>query len=477
MRQRLDVPQRPLRRGVAESRQPGHGLLGGEPQRLRGHACHGLQQRPVEQLLVQPPDLVGVLAELREQHLPLRQPPISVQPDRAREPAQRRGVVIGREEVRTQQPLQLQPVLQRAQEPVRTPEVRRVVAPDVPAGAQRGQRGRRRLNAQVLVRTSVHELQQLHRELDVPQTTAAELELAVGEPGGHVVLDAAAHRLHVLDEVLTLGRRPHVRPHDVEVRLTQLGVTRDRPGLQQRLELPGPRPLLVVGGVSVQRADQRTRLALRPQRRVDLEARLAGDLHHRAGQPRRHAQIALADEHDVDVTHVVQLVRAALAHRDHREPAPVRAVDPVRGELQRRPQRRHGEIRELCGHGVVRHEGQRRLDDVRQVVGCHEQQLRAVLGAQHVAIGKLQRHVDPVGQRTPPVRVRDEEVRQRGRRAEHGEQTPAHDLVLVQRDRQGIPVGGCLEPLQPAQREIGIRAPGQREQHRLGALGGTAVSP
>jgi hypothetical protein len=114
---------------------------------------------------------------------------------------------------------------------------------------------------------------------------------------------------------------------------------------------------------------------------------------------------------------------------------------------------------------------------VRQVVRGHEQQFRPVLGAQHVVFREFQRHVDPVGQRTPPFGVLDEEVRQRGGRAEHGEQPPAHHDVLVQRGRQGVPVGDGVQAFEAPQREVRIGAAGQREQHRLGPLGGPAVSP
>ena len=57
----------------------------------------------------------------------------------------------------------------------------------------------------------MHQLQQLHGELDVAQATAAELDLAFDEVGGQVLDHPAAHGLHVGDEVRALGGRPDQR--------------------------------------------------------------------------------------------------------------------------------------------------------------------------------------------------------------------------------------------------------------------------
>jgi hypothetical protein len=83
--------------------------------------------------------------------------------------------------------------------------------------------------------------------------------------------------------------------------------------------------------VAGQRAHQRAGLALRTQRRVDLPDRALGglvraDLHHRGGQLSRDPQggllVVLVDRRlghkdHVDIADVVELVAAALAHRDH----------------------------------------------------------------------------------------------------------------------------------------------------------------
>ncbi len=122
--------------------------------------------------------------------------------ERTAEAAQDGGV--GRQRVRAAQLVQLEQVLGLAQEPVRLPEVLGVGAADVALVGQGGQGGERGGDAEPLVGPAVHELQQLDGELDVAQAPGAELELAARHVLGQRVDDPAAHRLHVLDEVLPL---------------------------------------------------------------------------------------------------------------------------------------------------------------------------------------------------------------------------------------------------------------------------------
>ena len=208
----------------------------------------------------------------------------------ARQPAQRLVVVGFGQHVGALEPLQLQPVFEQPQELVRRGHVGGVVAADVATRAKRGQRVDRRRDMQRLVVAAVHQLQQLHGELDVAQPAGAELELAGPHPGGHEFLDAPAHRLHLGHEVLTLARRPHHRHQRVDVLLAELGIAGGGPGLQQRLELPRLGPPLVVRDVRVQRAHQLAVLAFGPQRRVDLEEGVGGEPHHLAGHPGRDAR-------------------------------------------------------------------------------------------------------------------------------------------------------------------------------------------
>ena len=250
-----------------------------------GHARRRVEQRPVEQLLVQPAHPPGVAAPLLQQHTDRVVAPVGPELGRAGQPAQGVRVVLGGQQVGPAHPVQLQPVLEQAQEAVRRGEVGAVVTPDVAAARERGQRVEGRRRPQGGIGAAVHELEQLHGELDVAQSAAAELELAVGVIGTDVLLDAAAHGLDVGDEVGAARGGPHHGRDRLGVGLAQLGVAGHRPGLQQCLELPRLGPPLVVGDVPVEGADQRALPALGPQVRVDGEARLPRDAHHPAREP------------------------------------------------------------------------------------------------------------------------------------------------------------------------------------------------
>ena len=191
--QRVDVAQRPGRVQVAESLEAGPGLGRRQPGGLGGQPGHRVEQRAVEQLLVQPPDLAGVTAPLLVE---LGRRVGADTGDRGLEPFLVRSVccshrpaqpaeygrVLG-QGVGAAQPVQLEQVLGAAQEPVGGAELVRVGPADVPPGGQRGQRGQRRRRSQRLVGAAVDELQQLDRELDVAQPARTELELASGLPG------------------------------------------------------------------------------------------------------------------------------------------------------------------------------------------------------------------------------------------------------------------------------------------------------
>ncbi len=403
------------------------------------------------------------------------------------------------------QPLQLQAVLEEAQEAVGRREVRPVVAADVAAVRQRPQRVERRTRAQCLVGAPVHELEQLHRELDVAQAARSELELPGPLVGADVLLDAPPHGLHVADEVRPARGAPHHRRDGLGVRLAQLRVARDGPGLEQRLELPGLGPPLVVGDVAVEGAHERALTALGAQVGVHLEAGLAQDPHHPACEPGGGGVGGLRDEHDVDVADVVQLVAAALAHGDDREPARIAAL--VVGELgdgdgQRRPQRGGGEVRQP-GRDVldVQHR-QLGLGDGGEVGGREHHQLVAVGGAQRLDGGRSgelcsastrcacrrcvrdrrrppraappwgpRRPRVPIAQPVPAVGVQREVVGERRRAPEQGEQPAPQPHLGAQRrvERRPVREGGD-EPLHGPQREIRVGTAGQRPHDLLSAL-------
>ena len=128
------------------------------------------------------------------------------------------------------QPVQLDPVLEGAQERVGVVQRLAVLAADVAAAGQRGQRAQRRGRPDRLVGAAVHELEQLDGELDVAQAAGAELELPLGLVGRDVLDDPAAHRLGVLDEAVPLGGAPDHRRDHLDVLPAELQVAGDRRG-------------------------------------------------------------------------------------------------------------------------------------------------------------------------------------------------------------------------------------------------------
>ena len=506
--ERTQVAERAVWRGPAQRAEPGRGLTFREPARVGGQPRHRGEQRPVEQLLVQAAHAAGVARPLGHEDADDVVPPVGPQLGRTGQPPQRVRVVGGRQQVGAAQPLQLQPVLQQPQEPVGRGEVRPVVAPDVAAVRQRRERVEGRPRAQGLVGAPVHQLQELHRELDVAQAAGAELDLARALVGPHVLLDAAAHGLHVADEVGPARRVPDHRRDGLGVSLAQLRVARHGARLEQRLELPGLGPALVVGDVAVERAHQRALAAFGAQVGVDLEAGLAQDPHHPRGEPGGVGVGGLGDEHDVDVAHVVQLAATALAHRDDGQPARI-AVGLGHRDGQGGPQRGGGQVGEPGRHVLDVEDRELGFGDGGEVGRGQHHQLVAVGGAQGLdgrrpgepgrgaagptrvrrvrvgADGRQQgrrgvvlRTARPVAQPVPAVRVGREVVGQDRRAAQQGEQPPAQ-LHLGADRRIELPAVGHRgnEPLDRPQREIGVGAAGQRPHHVLGALHGPVARP
>ena len=155
-------------------------------------------------------------------------------------------------------------MLEQAQKLVGVGEHLRVLAAHVPALGQVGEGFEGVAGAQGVVDTPVHELEQLHGELDVAKPTGAELEFTVAHVCGHVFQHAAAHGLDVFDEGVALGRLPHQWRQRVRVSLSQVHRSGHRTGFEQRLELPGLRPLFVVRHVRIKRAYQGSGSALGP---------------------------------------------------------------------------------------------------------------------------------------------------------------------------------------------------------------------
>ncbi|CAM5693735.1 hypothetical protein SGRIM128S_00467 [Streptomyces griseomycini] len=488
-RQRLQVAQGGGRVGVPEGDQPLPGRLRAEPGLTGGERGDGVEQRPVEQLLVQPPYDGGVPPPLAGQGGDR----FGAQSQGAAQAAQV-GLVLG-DEVGAAQPVQLDAVLQGAQEAVGVVELGGVRAADVAAGGEGLQRVEGGAAAQGGVGAAVHQLQQLHGELDVPQAAGAELELAVDLGDGDVRHDPAAHLLHVGDEVLPLGGLPHQRLQRGDVLLAEREVAGHRAGLEQRLELPGLGPALVVGEVGGEGAHERPVAALRPQVGVHgpdgaLDGGLGADPHQVRGEPGRGAQRlvlvgpvrGLGHEDDVDVGHVVELVSPALAHRDHREPAQRGVLGRGGpGEGEGGAQGGGGEVGELGG-GLGDLGGAAHVPggDGQQTAPVGDAERDRVVGAGQTAFELLDARVQVAGlvgdEGLPVARVPDEVLGEGGGGAEHAEQPVPQRLGGDDRVQQLLAGGGprlrLQQPREPEQREVGVGGGAEGlQQYGVGAHG------
>lgn len=448
------------------------GGLRAEPDLAGGELGDGVEQRPVEELLVQPADdgrvPLPLLVQLGDR--------VGAQAEGASEAAQI-GLVLG-DEVGAAQPVELDAVLHGPQEAVRLVELGGVGAADVSAAGEGGERVEGGAAVQSRVAAAVHELEQLDGELDVPQSAGAELELALDLGCGDVVDDPAAHLLHVGDEVLALGGLPDERGDGVDVVGAELRVAGHRPRLEQCLELPGLRPALVVREVGGERADEGAVASLGTQVGVDrpdgaLDRGLRADPHEVGGEARRGLErLALVGpfgrlphEDHVHVRDVVELVAAALAHRDHREPAHGGVGGRGGpGDGERRAQGRRRQVGELGG-------GLGDVGGAAHVSGRYGQQAAAVgdpqrdrvdgLGEPPLELGDARVQVDRLvrDERLPVAGMLRQVVGERLGGAEHTEEPVPERLGGEQGGREGLPLGLGLrlgQPNQAAQGEVGV---------------------
>ena len=471
-----------LRTLVAQRSQLPFGGFRGHPVRVTDCAADGFEQRGVEQLGVQSRDPHVLPFDLLAQHTESVAGAVRSHVRGAGQPAQRLVVIRSGKHVGALEPLQLQAVLEQAQELIRRGEVGGVVASDVAAGPQCRQCVHRRGDVQRVVGPAVNQLEQLDGELDVAQPTGAEFDLPVANPRGNQRLDPAAHRLHVGDEILTLAGGPDHRHQRVHVLPAQFGVPDGRPGLQQRLELPGLGPLLVVGDMGIQGSHQRPGLALRAQCGVDFEKRLGAQSHHLAGHPGGDRVGILAHEDHVDIADVVEFTGAALAHRDDCQPRCRGVPGAHRGDRDIECGRQGG-VSEIGQMRADRGERQHRLvlHGRRQVESGQDHQLIAVDGTQpwrdsgwgRTVLGdagcerrpqvRWARQIQPPFEQPPRVRIGGQVITECQRGAQHREQPAAQGAVLEQRCVELVPVlaEGLGDPDHGAQSGIGIGRPRQ----------------
>ncbi len=160
--------------------------------------------------------------------------------------------------MRTAHPGELEAVLEHAEVAVGAVEIDSIRAPDIAAGTERPNGAHGVPHPQGGIDPAVHQLKQLHGELDVAKAPRSQLELPGLLAAGDVLRHPPPHGPHRLDEAVALGGGPDQRRDALLVAAAQLGVARHGPGFQERLELPHLRPSFVVAQVRLERADQRT---------------------------------------------------------------------------------------------------------------------------------------------------------------------------------------------------------------------------
>ena len=381
----------PVGVGEPEGGQPLARPLRVEPGRDRPE---GLQQRPVEQLLVEAADRHQVAAPVGLEPLQgvgVRPVPVA---EGAGQPAPR--LLPRRDGVGAALAGQLEAVLDQAQEPVGLGQLGGVGPADEPGGGEPLQGDQGRTGPQGRVVAAVDELEELDGELDVAQPARAELDLPVAPgPGLGRGLDPGLHAPHGRDRlrVEALGVHPGLGLGAEAP--GQLGVAGHRPHLDQRLQLPRLGPPVPVGQVAAKGPRQRPVAALGTQVGVDLETGPLGGHRrqpahdapgHPLGRPGGRLRLGPGDrfvaEQHVDVGHVVELGPAELAHAEHGQAHRRRVVAGLAG--------RHRQGGLQAGVGQVGQLGRGLLDrdPAGQVAHGHPQQLAALEPPQPVPGGR-----------------------------------------------------------------------------------------
>src|SRR5215212_429569 len=178
-------------------------------------------------------------------------------------------IIVG-QQMSTPQVVELDAMLQRAQESIRQSEPFAILTSHIAVVDQALQRWQGGPGTQSLVYPAVYQLQQLDGELDVAQAALPQLELPTLITGRDMCHDPLAHRLSVGDEILPLRSSPDHRRHKINKGLPEVQITSNRPSLEHRLELPGFGPSLVVDAMAGQGTHQLAGLALRPQGCIHL---------------------------------------------------------------------------------------------------------------------------------------------------------------------------------------------------------------
>ena len=367
---------------------------------------------------------------------------------------------------------ELQPVFDLAQEPVGVVQPAALRVGQTAGGFEGLERPERVAAADRREVAAVQQLQELDRELDVPDAPGAGLHLSSPAAALGLLLDLPLHRLDLVD--LGKAQEPLVdeRLNRVDELRPEGRVAGHRADLDERLALPRPAEGVVIRQRTRQRPGQRAALTLRAKAEVHaVRLPLGGQQADEFGRgpaeelvvPDRPAARGLpffvVHDHQVDVAGVVQLAAAELPEAQDRGPAagfrgPVPLGGRVVGGLPGDRDGRVGRSRQVCGDLFQRPVADHVVDaDPQQVPPAEPAE-----GPEHAGVLGRGGHVGPQacnqlvrGRRNPQrggrgfqeVRVGGQDVAEELRRAEQLEDD-AELLAVVREERWDEGPGGRL---------------------------------
>src|SRR5690348_14993860 len=390
---------------------------------------------------------------------------------------QEQGSTAGREVLQgtpVDEPL---PVLHAPEEQVTLAQLGGVLTPQLAGGGESGQRVERTVLSDATEPPPVHQFQILGGELHVDQAALTGLRIQLLHRfAGHLALHPHPEPVDLLGRTVRKRALPDEgRERGSEEPLPVRDITRNRPGLHQRLPFPELRPSGVVLEEGLLAHHQRPVVPGRRGRRGDLvqppravlegQERQGSLPHPRevfgvAQPPRRSAGGLLVgprpvDEEEVQVRVVAELAPAELSHPEDRQrrPAPVphpRDAPPstrvLRGEehgVVEQAVRQRGELPRHLGHLELT--GDVAAADPERLLALEapprpEQLLRILRGPRGPSV---QLGADPLGWLVERLRIPGDELiqelggpRQLGAEvralAEEVEQPPCHRRALVE---------------------------------------------
>jgi hypothetical protein len=265
----------------------------------------------------------------------------------------------------------LQPVFDRAQQPVGSRQLLRLPGGDPPGRGQRRQRALRARRAQRGLATAMDELVHVREELDLADAAAAALQVVARAEClavGIMVADPPGDRLELADRAEIERAPPHERVDRLQEIAPDRRVPSDMAGTDERGTLPGQRARLIMRDRRIHRQRDRRHLGRRAQPQIDPEhIALAVPLLDEVGQrlPNPHPGLGrllarpsrqhggIVEVEQVHVGRIIELPAAELAESDDGKAARLLARRPGRHHrLQRLLKRLVGEVGQGAHHIV-----------------------------------------------------------------------------------------------------------------------------